>query len=118
MRGTKWRLPAGSFEGSTAFTLLIFKLLVALAVSLAVVRLIGRLNASILRRVVAEQLSGSRHLPFRAREVYWRCLRRGSGRKLKRYESALRRDGEVPVPSPERWNPEVSLVTTGIAARA
>ena len=98
MRGTKWRLPAGSFEGFSAFTLVILKILNALAVSSAVVRLIDRLNASILRRIVAEAQGGSRRLWFRAEEVSRRRLRRVSDRETERYKPVLRRDGEGLVP--------------------
>lgn len=69
-----------------------------LAVSSAVVRLIDRVNASIIRRIVAKALSRSRRLWFRAREVSRRRLHRGSDRETERYKPVLRRDGEVLVP--------------------
>ena len=90
------------------FTLLIVTLLIALAVSFGVVRLFDRPIASILRRIVAEELSGAwqdRYIKFAAYVVGIS----GGVRihELERYISAPKKDEEILVLTAERWTLEV-----------
>lgn len=89
------------------YTLLVITFLIALAVSFGVVRLFDRSLASILRRIVAEELSGAwhRYIKFAAYVVGV------SGgvriRQLERYISTPQKDEEVLVLTSERWTLEV-----------
>ncbi len=89
------------------FTLLIITFLIALAVSFGVVRLFDRPIASILRRIVAEELSGvwHRYIKFAAYVVGIS----GGVRihQLERYISAPQKDEEILVLTSERWTLEV-----------
>ena len=89
------------------FVLLIVTFLIALAVSFAAVRLFDRPIASILRRIVAEELSGAwhRYIKFAAYVVGIS----GGVRihELERYISAPNRKEEILVLTPERWTLEV-----------
>ena len=89
------------------FTLLIITFLIALAVSYGVVRLFDRPIGSILRRIVAEELSGAwrRYIKFAAYVVGIS----GGVRihELERYISAPHKDEEVLVLNSERWTLEV-----------
>ena len=89
------------------FTLLIITFLIALAVSFGVVRLFDRPIASILRRIVAEELSGAwhRYIKFAAYVVGIS----GGVRihQLERYISAPQKDEEILVLTSERWTLEV-----------
>ncbi len=89
------------------FTLLIVTFLIALAVSFGVVRLFDRPIALILRRIVAEELSGAwhRYIKFAGYVVgISGGVRIG---ELERYISAPDKDEEVLVLTPERWTLEV-----------
>lgn len=89
------------------FTLLIVTLLIALVVSFGVVRLFDRPVGSILRRIVADELSGAwhRYIKFAAYVVGIS----GGVRihELERYISAPKKDEEVLVLTSERWTLEV-----------
>lgn len=89
------------------FTLLIVTLLISIVVSFAVVRLFDRPVGSILRRIVADELSGAwhRYIKFAAYVVGIS----GGVRihELERYISAPKKDEEVLVLTPERWTLEV-----------
>ena len=89
------------------FTLLIITFLIALAVSYGVVRLFDRPIGSILRRIVAEELSGAwcRYIKFAAYVVGIS----GGVRihELERYISAPHKDEEVLILNSERWTLEV-----------
>ena len=89
------------------FTLLIITFLIALAVSFGVVRLFDRPIASILRRIVAEELSGAwhRYIKFAAYVVGISAGVRI--RELERYISAPQKDEEILVLTSERWTLEV-----------
>lgn len=89
------------------FTLLIVTFVIALAVSFGAVRLFDKPIASILRRIVADELSGAwlRYVKFAAYVVGV-----SSGvriRELERYISAPDRDAEVLTLNAERWTLEV-----------
>ena len=89
------------------FTLLVITFVIALAVSFGVVRLFDRPIASILRRIVAEELSGAwhRYIKFAAYVV---GISGGVRiRELERYISAPQKDTEVLVLTSERWTLEV-----------
>ena len=89
------------------FTLLILTFLIALAVSFGVVRLFDHPIASILRRIVAEELSGAwhRYIKFAAYVV---GISGGVRiRELERYISAPQKDEEILVLTSERWTLEV-----------
>lgn len=89
------------------FTLLIVTLLIAAVVSFGVVRLFDRPVGSILRRIVADELSGAwhRYIKFAAYVVGIS----GGVRihELERYISAPKKDEEVLVLTSERWTLEV-----------
>ena len=89
------------------FTLLIVTFLIALAVSFGVVRLFDRPIASILQRIVAEELSGAwhRYVKFAAYVVGISAGVRI--RELERYISAPGKDDEILVLNAERWTLEV-----------
>ena len=89
------------------FTLLIVTFLIALAVSFGVVRLFDRPVASILRRIVAEELSGAwhRYIKFAAYVVGISGGVRIAD--LERYVSAPNKDEEVLILTSERWTLEV-----------
>ena len=89
------------------FTLLIITFLIALAVSFGVVRLFDRPIASILRRIVAEELSGAwhRYIKFAAYVVGISAGVRI--RELERYISAPQKGAEILVLTSERWTLEV-----------
>ncbi len=89
------------------FTLLAITFCIALAVSHGVVRLFDRPVASILDRIVAEDLGGAwhRYIKFAAYVVGI-----SSGvriHQLERYISAPQKDKEILVLTPERWTLEV-----------
>ena len=89
------------------FTLLIVTFAIALAVSFGAVRLFDKPIGSILRRIVADELSGAwlRYVRFAAYVVGV-----SSGvriRELERYISAPDRDEEILVLNAERWTLEV-----------
>ena len=89
------------------FTLLVTTFLIALAVSFGVVRLFDRPIASILRRIVGEELSGAwhRYIKFAAYVV---GISGGVRiRELERYISAPQKDAKVLVLTSERWTLEV-----------
>ncbi len=89
------------------FTLLVTTFLIALAVSFGVVRLFDRPIASILRRIVAEELSEAwhRYITFAAYVVGISGGVRIS--QLERYISAPQEDEEILVLTSERWTLEV-----------
>ena len=89
------------------FTLLAITFFIALAVSYGVVRLFDRPIASILHRIVAEDLSAAwhRYIKFAAYVVGI-----SSGvriHQLERYISAPQKDAEILVLTSERWTLEV-----------
>lgn len=89
------------------FTLLIITFLIALAVSYGVVRLFDRPIASILHRIVEEELGGAwqRYIKFAAYVVGI-----SSGvriHQLERYISAPQKDAEILLLTSERWTLEV-----------
>ena len=89
------------------FTLLIITFLIALVVSFGVVRLFDRPIASILHRIVEEDLGGAwhRYIKFAAYVVGI-----SSGvriHQLERYVSAPQKDEEILVLTAERWTLEV-----------
>ena len=89
------------------FTLLIVTFVIALTVSFGVVRLFDRPIASILQRIVAEELSGAwhRYIKFAAYVV---GISGGVRiRELERYISAPQKDEEILALTPERWTLEV-----------
>lgn len=89
------------------FTLLIVTFLIALAVSHGAVRLFDRPVGAILRRIVAEELSGAwtRYIKFAAYVV---GISGGVRiRELERYISARRRDEEILALNAERWTLEI-----------
>ena len=89
------------------FALLIVTFLVALSVSFGAVQLFDRPIASILRRIVAEELSGAwhRYIKFAAYVVGIS----GGVRihDLERYVSAPKKDEDVLILTSERWTLEV-----------
>lgn len=89
------------------FTLLIVTFVIALAVSFGAVQLFDRPIGAILRRIVAEELSGawSRYIKFAAYVVGIS----GGVRihELERYISAPHKDEEILVLTSERWTLEV-----------
>ncbi len=89
------------------FILLVVTFLIAVAVSFGVVRLFDRPVASILRRIVVEDLSGAwhRYISFAAYVVGVS----GGVRihDLERYITAPKKDEEVLVLTAERWTLEV-----------
>lgn len=89
------------------FALLIVTFLVAVAVSFGTVRLFDRPIASLLGRIVADELSGAwhRYIKFAAYVVGVS----GGVRihDLERYVSAPKNDEEILVLTPERWTLEV-----------
>ena len=89
------------------FALLVVTFLVAVAVSFGTVRLFDRPIASLLRRIVADELSGAwhRYIKFAAYVVGVS----GGVRihDLERYVSAPKNDEEILVLTPERWTLEV-----------
>ena len=89
------------------FTLLVITFFIALAVSYGVVRLFDRPIASILHRIVADDLSGAwhRYIKFAAYVVGI-----SSGvriHQLERYISAPQKDEEILILTSERWTLEV-----------
>ena len=98
---------APEVSGSMFFTLLIVTFVIALAVSFGAVRLFDRPIASILRRIVAEELSGAwhRYIKFAAFVVGISAGVRIH--ELERYISAPGKDEEVLVLTAERWTLEV-----------
>ncbi len=89
------------------FALLIITFLIALTVSHGIVRLFDRPIASILHRIVTEELSGAwhRYIKFAAYVVGISAGVRIH--QLERYISAPQKDEEVLVLTPERWTLEV-----------
>ena len=89
------------------FALLIVTFLVAVAVSFGTVRLFDRPIASLLGRIVADELSGAwhRYIKFAAYVVGVS----GGVRihDLERYVSAPKNDEEILILTPERWTLEV-----------
>ena len=89
------------------FALLVVTFLVAVAVSFGTVRLFDRPIASLLGRIVADELSGAwhRYIKFAAYVVGVS----GGVRihDLERYVSAPKNDEEILVLTPERWTLEV-----------
>ena len=89
------------------FTLLIVTFVIAITVSFGAVRLFDKPIASILRRVVAEELSGAwhRYIKFAAYVVGVS----GGVRihELERYISAPDKDAEILALNLERWTLEV-----------
>ncbi|MDE0629098.1 MAG: hypothetical protein OXH99_22105 [Bryobacterales bacterium] len=89
------------------FALLAVTLLVAVAVSFGTVRLFDRPIASLLGRIVADELSGAwhRYIKFAAYVVGVS----GGVRihDLERYVSAPKNDEEILILTPERWTLEV-----------
>lgn len=89
------------------FALLIVTFLVAVAVSFGTVRLFDRPIASLLGRIVADELSGAwhRYIKFAA---YVGGVSGGVRiHDLERYVSAPKNDEEILVLTPERWTLEV-----------
>ncbi|MCY4627367.1 MAG: hypothetical protein OXE58_07335, partial [Acidobacteria bacterium] len=95
------------------FTLLIVTFLIALAVSFGVVRLFDRPIASILQRIVTEELSGAwhRYIKFAAFVVGVSAGVRIH--ELERYISAPDKDAEILVLTAERWTLEVYRTVIG-----
>ena len=89
------------------FTLLIVTFVIAVAVSFGAVRLFDKPIASILRRIVAEELSGAwhRYIKFAAYVVGVSAGVRIH--ELERYISAPDTDQEILVLTAERWTLEV-----------
>ena len=89
------------------FALLVVTFLVAVAVSFGTVRLFDRPIASLLGRIVADELSGAwhRYIKFAAYVVGVS----GGVRihDLERYVSAPKNDEEILILTPERWTLEV-----------
>ena len=89
------------------FALLVVTFLVAVAVSFGTVRLFDRPIASLLGRIVADELSGAwhRYVKFAAYVVGVS----GGVRihDLERYVSAPKNDEEILILTPERWTLEV-----------
>ena len=98
---------APGVSGFMFFTLLIVTFVIALAVSFGTVWLFDRPIASILRRIVADELSGAwhRYIKFAAFVVGVSAGVRIH--ELERYISAPDKDEEILVLTAERWTLEV-----------
>ena len=89
------------------FTLLVVTFAIALAVCFGAVRLFDRPIASILRRIVAEELSGAWHRYVRFAAYVVGISSGVRIRELERYISAPERDEEILVLNAERWTLEI-----------